>query len=97
MVEAEIVAAPLVGSRAHRDVNAIEHLDGRIADADDPDAGMVLTLANPPPVCSNGALPDALMNTQYNNFAPRLICAPADLRLLRNSHPGCSHGLRYLL
>jgi len=32
------------------------------------------TLGNgPPPVCSNGTLPNGpLMNTQYNNFAPRL-------------------------
>lgn len=28
--------------------------------------------ANPSPVCSNGKYPDALMNTQYRNFAPRV-------------------------
>ena len=35
-------------------------------------AGTAGTSANPPPVCSNGKYPDALMNTQYANFAPRL-------------------------
>lgn len=28
--------------------------------------------ATPPPICSNGAYPDALMNTQYKDFAPRI-------------------------
>lgn len=37
--------------------------------------GKAGTTANPPPVCSNGTLPDALMNTQYNNWAPRLTFA----------------------
>jgi outer membrane receptor protein involved in Fe transport len=35
-------------------------------------AGHAGTTANSAPVCSNGTLPDALMNTPYLNFAPRL-------------------------
>lgn len=35
-------------------------------------AGTPGSQASPPPVCSNGAYPDALMNTQYRNFAPRI-------------------------
>jgi hypothetical protein len=35
-------------------------------------AGQAGTQANPPPVCSNGAYPNALMKTQYKNFAPRV-------------------------
>jgi hypothetical protein len=34
--------------------------------------GKAGTQASPPPICSNGAYPDALMNTQYKNFAPRV-------------------------
>ena len=34
-------------------------------------AGTPGSSANPPPICSNGVLPDGLMNTQYLNFAPR--------------------------
>jgi hypothetical protein len=37
--------------------------------------GKAGTSANPPPVCSNGTLPDALMNTKYTNFAPRVSFA----------------------
>ncbi len=35
-------------------------------------AGTAGSSANPPPVCSNGKYPDALMKTQYANFAPRV-------------------------
>jgi hypothetical protein len=35
-------------------------------------AGTAGSSANPAPVCSNGKYPDALMNTQYANFAPRI-------------------------
>ncbi len=35
-------------------------------------AGTPGSQASPPPVCSNGAYPDALMDTQYKNFAPRV-------------------------
>jgi hypothetical protein len=35
-------------------------------------AGTAGSSANPAPVCSNGKYPDALLNTQYANFAPRL-------------------------
>jgi hypothetical protein len=35
-------------------------------------AGTAGTSANPAPVCSNGKYPDALMQTQYKNFAPRV-------------------------
>ena len=35
-------------------------------------AGTPGSQASPPPVCSNGAFPDALMETQYKNFAPRI-------------------------
>lgn len=34
-------------------------------------AGVAGSQASPPPVCSNGAYPRALMDTQYKNFAPR--------------------------
>jgi hypothetical protein len=30
------------------------------------------TQASPPPMCSNGAFPDALMQTDYRNWAPRI-------------------------
>ncbi|HEY2013742.1 MAG TPA: TonB-dependent receptor [Bryobacteraceae bacterium] len=35
-------------------------------------AGTPGSQASPPPVCSNGVYPDALMKTQYRNFAPRI-------------------------
>ena len=35
-------------------------------------AGVAGSQATPPPVCSNGAYPQALMDTQYKNFAPRV-------------------------
>jgi hypothetical protein len=35
-------------------------------------SGVAGTQANPPPVCSNGTYPPALMQTQYNNWAPRI-------------------------
>ena len=35
-------------------------------------AGTPGSSANPPPVCSNGKYPDALLHTQYKNFAPRV-------------------------
>jgi len=35
-------------------------------------AGTAGSQASPPPVCSNGKYPDALMYTQYKNFAPRV-------------------------
>ena len=35
-------------------------------------AGTAGSQASPPPVCSNGAYPQALLNTQYKNFAPRV-------------------------
>lgn len=34
-------------------------------------SGKAGTQATPPPVCSNGLLPDELMHTAYNNWAPR--------------------------
>jgi carboxypeptidase family protein len=34
-------------------------------------AGAAGSQASPPPVCSNGTYPRALMDTQYKNFAPR--------------------------
>ena len=34
-------------------------------------AGVAGSQASPPPVCSNGMYPAALMDTQYKNFAPR--------------------------
>ncbi|HWC97366.1 MAG TPA: TonB-dependent receptor [Candidatus Sulfopaludibacter sp.] len=34
--------------------------------------GKAGTQASPPPVCSNGTFPDALMKTAYNNWAPRV-------------------------
>jgi hypothetical protein len=34
-------------------------------------AGVAGSQATPPPVCSNGKLPPALMQTDYRNFAPR--------------------------
>ncbi|HZL58029.1 MAG TPA: hypothetical protein VFC21_13145, partial [Bryobacteraceae bacterium] len=34
-------------------------------------AGTAGSQASPPPVCSNGTYPNALMQTQYKNFAPR--------------------------
>jgi hypothetical protein len=38
-------------------------------------AGAAGSQASPPPVCSNGAYPDALLQTQYRNFAPRVSIA----------------------
>jgi hypothetical protein len=38
-------------------------------------AGVSGSQASPPPVCSNGAYPKQLMQTQYKNFAPRLSIA----------------------
>ena len=35
-------------------------------------AGTAGSQASPPPVCSNGAFPSALMQTDYKNWAPRL-------------------------
>ncbi len=35
-------------------------------------SGTAGTQASPPPVCSNGAYPDALMKTDHRNWAPRL-------------------------
>jgi hypothetical protein len=35
-------------------------------------AGTAGSQASPPPVCSNGKYPQALMDTQYTNFAPRI-------------------------
>jgi hypothetical protein len=35
-------------------------------------AGVAGSQASPPPVCSNGKYPRALMDTQYTNFAPRI-------------------------
>jgi len=35
-------------------------------------AGVAGSQASPPPVCSNGTYPQALMDTQYKNFAPRV-------------------------
>ena len=35
-------------------------------------AGTAGSSANPAPICSNGKYPDALMQTQYANFAPRV-------------------------
>ena len=35
-------------------------------------AGTPGSQASPPPVCSNGAFPQALMETAYHNFAPRV-------------------------
>ncbi len=35
-------------------------------------AGTAGSSANPPPVCSNGKYPAALLQTQYGNFAPRV-------------------------
>jgi hypothetical protein len=40
-------------------------------------AGVAGSQASPPPVCSNGAYPQALMDTQYKNFAPRFSAAYA--------------------
>jgi hypothetical protein len=37
--------------------------------------GVAGSQASPPPVCSNGAYPQALMDTQYKNFAPRVSIA----------------------
>ncbi len=35
-------------------------------------AGVAGSQASPPPVCSNGAFPNALMQTDYKNWAPRI-------------------------
>jgi len=35
-------------------------------------SGVAGTQASPPPVCSNGAFPDALMRTDYRNWGPRV-------------------------
>lgn len=46
-------------------------------------AGTAGSQASPPPVCSNGAYPRALMDTQYLNFAPRVgVAYSPDSRLV---------------
>ncbi len=49
-------------------------------------AGTAGSQASPAPTCSNGAYPDALMQTQYKNFAPRIgISYSPDSRLVVRS------------
>ena len=46
-------------------------------------AGTAGSQASPAPTCSNGDYPDALMQTQYKNFAPRIgISYSPDSRLV---------------
>ena len=46
-------------------------------------SGAAGTHANPAPVCSNGAYPDALMQTDYRNWAPRVgVSWSPDSRLI---------------
>jgi hypothetical protein len=49
-------------------------------------SGVAGTEASPSPVCSNGAFPQALMQTQYNNWAPRVgISYSPDAKLVIRS------------
>ncbi len=52
-------------------------------------SGVAGTQANPPPVCSNGKFPDALLKTAYNNWAPRVsISWSPDTRLVVRAGAG---------